>query len=261
MHALSEEEASRLIGSGSLQDLEKRVVEAYRALEASCDFVVCEGTDFTGSSPGLDFDLNADLANQLGAPVLVVVRGRSAGETPGLVRVARESLADKGCELLGVVVNRVAPEEVEEVRAALASADGDAPVYVLAEQADLAQPTVAEVADALGASLLFGEDGMQRPVRDVRIAATSVEHFLEDFPEGALVIASGDRPDILVATLASSLSPDFPAIAGLVLTAGHPVPDAVRKLLEGAPFPVLEAPGRAFDDGLCRPLRAHGDHG
>jgi phosphate acetyltransferase len=185
--------------------------------------------------------------------VLVVVRGRSAAETPGLVRVARESLAEKGCELLGVVVNRVAAGEVEEVRAAVASADGNAPVYVLAEQADLAEPTVAEVADALGATLLFGDDGMQRPVRDVRIAATSVEHFLEDFPEGALVIASGDRPDILVATLASSLSPDFPAIAGLVLTAGHPVPDAVRTLLEGAPFPVLEAPGRAFTTASAVP--------
>jgi phosphate acetyltransferase len=253
MHALTEDEASALIGSGSLSDLEKRVVEAYRALEADCDFVVCEGTDFTGSAPGLDFDLNADLANQLGAPVLAVVRGRGAAETPGLVNVARESLADKGCELLGVVVNRVATDDVEAVRAALASGDGDASVYVLSEQPDLAEPTVAEVADALGATPLFAEDGLQRPVRDVRIAATSVEHFLEDFPEGALVIASGDRPDILVATLASSLSPDFPTIAGLVLTAGHPVPDAVRKLLEGAPFPVLEAPGRAFTTASAVP--------
>jgi phosphate acetyltransferase len=253
MYALTEDEASQLIGSGALADLEKRVVEAYRAYAADHDVVLCEGTDVTGTAPGLDFDLNADLANQLGAPVLVVLRGRSAADTPGLVSVARESLAEKGCELLGVVVNRVPADDVDEVRSALASADGGAPAYVLAEQPDLAQPTVAEVADALGATPLFDRDGLQRPVRDVRIAATSVEHFLEDFPEGALVIASGDRPDILVATLASSLSPDFPAIAGLVLTAGHPVPDPIRRLLEGAPFPVLEAPGRAFTTASAVP--------
>ena len=32
--------------------------------------VVCEGTDFAGAAPALDFDLNAALANGLGCPVL-----------------------------------------------------------------------------------------------------------------------------------------------------------------------------------------------
>ena len=145
--------------------------------------------------------------------------------------------------------------------AAVAPTDGDAPVYVLAEQADLAEPTVAEVADALGATLLFGDDGMQRPVRDVRIAATSVEHFLEDFPEGALVIASGDRPDILVATLASSLSPDFPAIAGLVLTGG---PSGRRRRAQAPGGRAVPGAGGArprIHDRIGRALGAHGDHG
>ena len=71
MYALTQEEASEI---GDYEALRKRVVEAYKALEHGCDFVVCEGTDFTGAAPALDFGLNADLANELGAPVLVVVR-------------------------------------------------------------------------------------------------------------------------------------------------------------------------------------------
>jgi phosphate acetyltransferase len=255
MFSVSEQEAARLIGDGQLQELEKRVVEAYRRLEERSDFVVCEGTDFTGAAPALDFDLNAQLANQLGAPVLVVVKGdRAAEETLSRVRVARESLAEKGCELLGVVVNRVAADRLDETRRALAAIDEETPVYVVGEDPELAHPTVGEVAGALGAKPLFdGSDGLHRPVRDVRVAATSVEHFLDDFPDGGLVIASGDRPDILMASLASSLSPDFPTIAGLVLTAGHPVSDSMRRLLEGAPFPVLEAPGRAFTTASAVP--------
>ncbi len=64
------------VGSGqaTYDDLRKRVVEAYKALEADSDFVLCEGTDFVGATPALDFGLNADLANELGAPVLVVVK-------------------------------------------------------------------------------------------------------------------------------------------------------------------------------------------
>ena len=38
----------------------------------------------------------------------------------------------------------------------------------------------------------------------------SVEHFIENLVEGALVIVPGDRPDILVATLASTVSPTIP---------------------------------------------------
>ena len=73
-HALTSAEAG---GLQPYEELRKRVVAAYKPLEAACDFVLCEGTDFTGAARALDFGLNADLANDMGAPVLVVVRGRS----------------------------------------------------------------------------------------------------------------------------------------------------------------------------------------
>ena len=89
MHALAEDEASEI---GEYEELRKRVVEAYKALEQRCDFVVCEGTDFGGAA-ALAFGRNADLANELGAPVLVVVRGGTPEETLGVgacrPRVAR----------------------------------------------------------------------------------------------------------------------------------------------------------------------------
>ena len=71
-------------------------------------------------------------------------------------------------------------------------------MYVLAEHPELAIPSVGDVATELGAETLFDPgDGMQREVRDVRIAAMSVEHFLADLVDGTLVIVPGDRADIL----------------------------------------------------------------
>jgi phosphate acetyltransferase len=225
MHALAEEEAGEL----GYEELRKRVVEAYKALERECDFVLCEGTDFAGAAPALDFGLNADLANELGAPVLVVVRGGSAHHTVTSVRAARDALAHKGCTIFGVVVNRTPPELVAEVDAKLRGEDGLGRVYVLPEQRDLAYPTMAEIAAALGANVVVGGDaGLNREVRDVRVAAMSVEHFVDHLIEGALVIAPADRPDILVACLASTISSAIPTIAGVVLTGGYPLGRTIR---------------------------------
>jgi phosphate acetyltransferase len=60
------------------------------------------------------------------------------------------------------------------------------------------------------------------------------------------VIVPGDRPDIVVASFASTMSPSFPGVAGIVLTAGYPLSLSVRRLLESAPFPVLETPERTY---------------
>ena len=240
MYALTQAEAAAI---PEYEELRKRVVEAYKAIDERYEVVVCEGTDFTGATTALDYGLNADLANELGAPVLVVVRGTAPEHVVASVRAARNSLDHKGCELFGMVVNRVPGDAAADVEKALAEHDWGAPVYVVPEVAELAYPTVGEVADELGAQLLSADehDGLHREVRDVRIAAMSVEHFVEDLVEGTLVIAPGDRPDVLVASLASAVSPAIPSVAGVLVAGDYPIGETVRRLLESAPFPVLES--------------------
>jgi phosphate acetyltransferase len=243
MRALSDGEAQSMIAAGSAGEVEKRVVEAYRALEKDCDVVVCEGTDFTGSAPGLDFDLNARLANAIGCPVLVVVRGDSGAEAAEAVEVARASLREKGCELFGVIVSRVPPEAAPEVAGAVMSHDGERPVYVLMEEPELTYPTVGDIATALGAKVVSDAGGtLGRKVRDVRVGAMNVEHFIEGLEDGTFVIVPGDRTDVLLASLVSAESLEVPTVACVVLTAGFEPQAVVRRLLEGSPFPVLETP-------------------
>jgi phosphate acetyltransferase len=233
-HALTSAEAGVL---QPYEELRKRVVAAYKPLEAECDFVLCEGTDFTGAAAALDFGLNADLANELGAAVLVVVRGSGAEQTAASVRAALGGLQSKGCTVFGVVVNRVPVEAIDEVPSALGETEH--PVYLIPETAELSYPTMADVADSLGARVVLG-GSLAREVRDVRVAAMNVEHFVDHLVEGALVIVPGDRPDILAATLASTISPEIPAVAGVLLTGGQSLAEGTRRLLASSPFPVLE---------------------
>jgi phosphate acetyltransferase len=241
MHGPTADAATALIAHGAHEEIEKQVLSAYKELERRCDFVVCEGTDFVGSTPALDFDLNANLANQLGCPVLVVVNGAASTDVVEEVQLAREELQRKDCELFGVIVNRVAPDTVDEVEIQLAPNTGQEWVYVMPEHAELAYPSVGEIQAALGARPVLAVDGMlDRDVREVRVAAMSAEHFIEDLVDGTLVVVPADRSDIVVACLASTLSPSFPAVSGLLLTGGYRLSPTVRGLLETAPFPVFE---------------------
>jgi phosphate acetyltransferase len=247
MHGLSADEAHALTAAGRHGELQERVFEAYKQLEPRFEVIVCEGTDFAGALPALDFDLNADFANQLGCPVLVVVKGSSVAEIASAVRVARASLTHRGCSLFGVVVNRVPGDLLSDMRAHSVSYDRNEPMYVLSENPALGYPTMAQVAKELGAQILSGEDGrLQREVHDVRVAAMTVEHFLEDLVDGTLVLVPGDRGDIVLASLAGTLLPSLPSVAGVVLTAGYSPAPPIRALLTDAPFAVLEVPMRTY---------------
>jgi phosphate acetyltransferase len=244
MHGPTADAVTALIARGAHEEIEKQVLASYRELERRCDFVVCEGTDFVGSTPALDFDLNANLANQLGCPVLVVINGAASTDVVEEVQLARESLQRKDCELFGVIVNRVAPDTVDEVEARLAPNTGQEWVYVMPEHAELAYPSVGEIQAALGARPVLAVDAvdgmLDRDVREVRVAAMSAEHFIDDLVDGTLVVVPADRSDIVVACLACTLSPSFPAVSGLLLTGGYQLSPTVRGLLETSPFPVFE---------------------
>ncbi|MCW3027998.1 MAG: phosphotransacetylase [Solirubrobacterales bacterium] len=247
MYALSVDEAQTLIASGQHAELEQRVFEAYKRLEARFEVIVCEGTDLVGVLPALDFDLNAGLANQLGCPVLVVLKGTSVSAIASAVRVARASVARKGSSLFGVIVNRVPHDLLGEMRAHSVTYDRNEPLYVLAESPALDRATVAQVAKKLDAAVLVGgDDRLQREVSEVRVAAMRVEHFLDDLVDGTLVIVPGDRADIVIACLAASQFPSLPAIACIILTGGYEPAASISALLSDAPFAVLRVAARTY---------------
>ncbi|BBE21259.1 hypothetical protein MN0502_01420 [Arthrobacter sp. MN05-02] len=111
------------------------------------------------------------------------------------------------------------------------------------ELAEISQPTVSEVSAELGARQIAGNSNLERDVTSIRVAAMNVGNFLHLLRDGALVIVPGDRADVLVATLASSFSPEFPVPSALFLTGGLAPDPNILALLAQAPFPVF-----ALDD-------------
>jgi phosphate acetyltransferase len=244
-------------GDGS-QAMLKPIVDRYRRLQQKCRFILCEGTDFTGVSSAFEFDINAEVASNLGSPILILINGKH--KTPqGMVDgigLAIDAFTHKGCAIAAVIINRVGKHEAHAVKKAIGEALSiDAPVYVLPEMPALGRPTVADIARELGAEVLQGEaEELHRPINDFKVAAMSIPHFLDFIAEGDLVITPGDRTDVILGSLATVVSGTFPTIAGLMLTGGFKPEPSVRRLMEGFKLtpmvPIISVPTDTFTSAI-----------
>jgi len=258
MYACQDEEARAMTADGRSAALFADILNKYKHLESKCDFVLCEGTDFTEVSSAFEFDFNADVANNLGSPILALINGRnrSAEEIFEAVHVAQESFESKGCTILATIVNRVDPDEMEAASIRLDNVASDAkPIYVLPEDETLGKPTVGDIVNALNAKILqAAPNGLNREVHGFKVAAMNLPHFLDHIQEGDLIITPGDRADVILGSLAATVSETYPNIAGLVLSGGL-IPEAqVQLLIDGfrrqSPIPVIGVETDTFTTAL-----------
>ncbi len=171
-----------------------------------------------------------------------------------MVRVGEESLARGGGAVLALIVNRVYPDYMDAISAALASRPADAPpVWALPEDDGLHYPTLAELGRALDAELVAGDhDDLNREVRHVKVAAMSVPNLLDHIEDGTVFIAPGDRPDVIVTAALTRHSGAVPSVAGVVLSGGlrpdQRVADLISGLGDGSkPLPMLAVDADTFD--------------
>ncbi len=247
MFACKHENARRMVSDGQYDILYKNILDKYKALESRCDFVLCEGTDYTGVSSAFEFDFNAGVANNLGCPIIAVVNGsgKSPEEILNATRFAREAFENQGCTILAIFVNRVDPQDVDLINERLKEESSiKEPVYILPDEPLLGKPTVGEIAANLKSRLLQGDAaGLEREVLDIKIAAMNLPHFLDYINDGTLVITPGDRSDVILGSLAAMVSETYPNISGLLLTGGLPLEPQVLKLIEGfkktSPIPIF----------------------
>jgi phosphate acetyltransferase len=128
--AVTADEVARAVADGTWDEVVDRILEDFHRFEDRADLVVVDGTDYQGAMASFEFNINADLARNLGAPVVVVADAENAFETTLAgkvrdphafetmlknVRLAVESLAERGCEHLGIVFNRTIPAAVGPV--------------------------------------------------------------------------------------------------------------------------------------------------
>jgi phosphate acetyltransferase len=258
MYAYQHEHAQQMVAAGQYDMLLKNILGKYKALESKCDFVLCEGTDYSGVTSAFEFDFNADVANNLGCPVLAVMngRGKSTNEINEGIRFAREFYESHGCTIISTIANRVVPTYLSAVNKYFKDdADTAASVYALPEDPLLGNPTVGDVVTALECQILQGNsDRLNREVLNIKIAAMNLPHFLDHITDGTLVITPGDRSDVILGSLAAAVSEAYPSISGLLLTGGMMLEPQVQRLIQGSekisPIPIISVATDTYTTAL-----------
>ena len=210
------------------------IVDAYHQMAQHCDAVVIVGSDYTDVTSPAELSVNAQIAVNLGAPVLLAVSGkdRTPDQIAGVVGVCLDELSAQRAHTAAVVANRCDPTQLGAVAEALHTFPPRS--YVLPEEPLLAAPTVAELQEALNGNVISGDISLrEREVTGVLVAGMTADHVLERLRDGMAVITPGDRSDVVLAVTSAHAAQGFPTLSCVVLNGGFELHPSIAALVSG----------------------------
>ncbi|MEU6063678.1 phosphate acetyltransferase [Streptomyces sp. NPDC047082] len=249
VYGMDYHEASALQAEQGTDELVSTLVDRFHLVARDYDVVLVLGTDFADTQLPDELSLNARLANEFGASVIPVVGGRrqTAEAVRAETRNAFRAYDGLGCDVLAMVANRVAREDRDEISERLTNRL-PVPCYVLPDEPALSAPTVSQITQTLGGTVLLGDDsGLARDALGFVFGGAMLPNFLGALTPGCLVVTPGDRADLVIGSLAAH-SAGTPPIAGLLLTLNErPTEEVLTLAARLAPgTPVVSVPGNSF---------------
>ena len=235
-YAITKSKLIKKKNKGKLGDVIDLIIEKYKRLEERFDFVLVEGTSFTGEGTAIELDINVLIAKNLGIPTVIVGSGvgKTLEELIDSLHLVYDSFKIKEVEVLAIFANKVQAENIELVTTSLKkSLPETILINAIPVISSLNHPTVQEIVVDLDAKVLFGEGYLNNQTSNFSVGAMQLCNYLLHLKEDSLVITPGDRADIILGVLQANESVNYPTIAGIVLT-GNILPEpSILKLIEG----------------------------
>lgn len=232
-------------------EIVSEIIHKFKALEDDFDFILVEGTDFSGEGAIIEWDINVLIAKNLGIPAIILANGtgKTLDDLVGNLQIANDSFEENSVPVLMAVANKIQPENLEIVRTALRkSLPEKIIVEVIPHNPVLANPSLREIAEELDGKVLFGENHLNNQAGAFSVGAMQLRNYLTHLKESSLVITPGDRADIILGALQAHVSANYPAISGIVLTGGLMPEEPILKLIEGLSdvVPIISVEGGTY---------------
>ena len=235
-YAITKSKLIKKKNKGKIGEVIDLIIEKYKRLEERFDFILVEGTSFTGEGTVIELDINVLIAKNLGIPAIIVGSGvgKTLEELVESLHLVYDSYKAKDVEVLSVIANKLQLENIELVTSALRK---NLPESVLVNTIpiipSLNNPTILEIVKQLEAKVLFGEAHLNNQISNFSVGAMQLRNYLFHLSENCLVITPGDRADIILGALQANESKNYPAISGIILTGNLLPEDTILKLIDG----------------------------
>lgn len=228
--------------AGGLQDPEigKSLVSMAHELSEGKDILLIMGSASIFFEDASFFVNEVSLIQELGANVVLVHRHRKTSTTLYSILLVASMIKES---LLGVVLNRVAPEEMQSARDLAASTLKRGVVSLLAalpEDPRLSFPSLADMKNILNGRVLTGVDRLNQPVGGMTVGAGDLVEDLRLFKRvyNKIVLLKPESP----------AHPGDPrAIAGMILTVDREPGDHVLRTAENSGIPLILVKGDTFE--------------
>ncbi|KQB37271.1 Phosphate acetyltransferase [Flavobacterium aquidurense] len=250
-YAITKSKLIKKKNKGKIGEVLDLIIEKYKRLEERFDFVLVEGTSFTGEGTSIELDLNVLIAKNLGIPTIIIGSGvgKTLEELVDSLYLVYDSFKVKEVEVLSVIANKVQFENIELVTQGLQkSLPANVLINTIPLISSLNNPTMQEIVNQLDAKVLFGHAYLNNEIGHFSVGAMQLHNYLVHLHDNALVITPGDRSDIILGALQANESANYPTISGIILT-GNIVPEeSILKLIEGlsAIVPIIAVDGGTY---------------
>lgn len=258
-------QAQQLISTGQLDRLLEDLVGLHHIATAGTQVTIVEGLVPDRSEP-YTAKINAEIAKALNADVILV----SSAENKSLSEIQEDIDMNasifgglKQGNIIGAIVNKYCtPDQSHFMFTSSTETDAErlknCPEITLNNcrllgaipwKRDLISPRTLDIARQLNAKVLHAGDIETRRVKTISMCARTLPNLLERFNAGTLIVAPGDRLDIMV-TCALAETNGTP-LAGLILTGDIMPSDEAMTLCQKAisnGLPILITPSDTF---LC----------
>ena len=235
-YAITKSKLIKEKNNGNIDSVIDLIIEKYKVLEDQFDYVLVEGTSYSGEGTTIELDINVLIAKNLGIPVTIVGSGenKSIEELIDTLNLTYSTFRDKDVEVLAIIANKVNTDDKDLINIKLKNTFPDSILkFEIPVVKGLDSPTFKEIIEELDGKLLFGEKNINNQVDSFSVGAMQLRNYLQHITEKGLVITPGDRADIILGALQANLSVNYPSISGIVLTGGIIPEDTIMKLIEG----------------------------
>jgi phosphate acetyltransferase len=228
--------ADEMVRSGNLSALMEEVVAIVEQAGQAHDVIIIQGIALDADSQ-LAAQLNAEMAANLSAGAVLVLdaSSRSAAQLAEDVGLAELTLGGGHPKpLAGVILNKLpAGGPGADIARDLERLRAEAPIIArVPMDARLQAPRLVDVVEALGLTVERPGDIDKARVLEIAVAGSAVENAISWLRPGTLLVTSGDRSDIILATALAYLR-GIP-LAGLLLTCGRQPAESIVSLISAS---------------------------